>query len=533
MSLQFKIILSLLFVFIILSGVAVVENHTHNKAFVERVVMEQTTSIADQYFDSVNTLMITGSMDQREILRQKFEKEEAILEARIFRSQIVKNDFGDGFDYESPKNEKESHALLGNPYGEIESKDNKRFITVMRPFRASQNYKGTNCLECHVSAKEGDVLGVVKIRYDLDKLDSEIYSNSQKTAKNMVLLFIAALVGIAFLIKIVVVNRVKKLNNVIRDIHNNMDLTLRVPKTVFSDEISSVSNSMNSMLSTFQELINSIGKKSSILLDGANDVDSISKDNFDNINKLQDETNNISQAVTEMAETSRMVASNSEQTKSAVILSSETITKGANNAKVAREKIDSLTKQIEEVSRKVESLKISGDEIMRILALINDITMKTQHLSINAAVEAARAGEHGKGFVVVAEKIGELARETKTSTTNIRNITDQIQSLIAEVAEITTSTKEHALEGNDLVVNTSNSFEIVKNEMQKASSLVADISSATVEQASASREISNNIKEVMALNITSTQGAESISNLGEEFKQLADEISEIVGKFKA
>ena len=42
------------------------------------------------------------------------------------------------------------------------------------PVRASADYRGTNCLGCH-QAQENDILGAVKISYDLSKVDSRIH----------------------------------------------------------------------------------------------------------------------------------------------------------------------------------------------------------------------------------------------------------------------------------------------------------------------------------------------------------------------
>ena len=57
------------------------------------------------------------------------------------------------------------------------SNDGHNLITYLKPISASEDYRGTNCLGCH-QAKEGEILGAVKISYALDKVDAAVTRNS-------------------------------------------------------------------------------------------------------------------------------------------------------------------------------------------------------------------------------------------------------------------------------------------------------------------------------------------------------------------
>ncbi|WP_275896946.1 methyl-accepting chemotaxis protein [Helicobacter suis] len=48
-------------------------------------------------------------------------------------------------------------------------------------------------------------------------------------------------------------------------------------------------------------------------------------------------------------------------------------------------------------------------EVSNALRKIDRVSYQTNLLALNAAIEAARAGEHGRGFVVVADEVGNLA----------------------------------------------------------------------------------------------------------------------------
>lgn len=81
----------------------------------------------------------------------------------------------------------------------------------------------------------------------------------------------------------------------------------------------------------------------------------------------------------------------------------------------------------------LESLKAGMKEISEFANTIAGITNQTNLLSLNASIEAARAGEMGKGFSVVAEEVGQLAKNSKQASDAIAGIIRKIFDLLQEV----------------------------------------------------------------------------------------------------
>ncbi len=105
-----------------------------------------------------------------------------------------------------------------------------------------------------------------------------------------------------------------------------------------------------------------------------------------------------------------------------------------------------------------ESLHNNMNEIITVLASINDISSQTNLLALNANIEAARAGEAGKGFSVVAASIRKLADETSIITENIEK---SLQSLLAEIKSVSKRAEDGyaaSLAGENIVIESLNSF---------------------------------------------------------------------------
>lgn len=170
------------------------------------------------------------------------------LKIKVYRGEIVAGQFG------AMQGEKSVIAQDADLRQALQSgKDgllfpNKDSIRYIYPVLAKQE-----CLACHTQSHIGAVHGVIDITYPISKLKV-----SFSTVLNSVLGYTLLIIALVFLVlylklRYMVVLPIANLVNVMRQVSDNMDLSLRVPGTIRLLELQSLANYFNRLLKTVHE----------------------------------------------------------------------------------------------------------------------------------------------------------------------------------------------------------------------------------------------------------------------------------------
>lgn len=172
-----------------------------------------------------------------------------------------------------------------------------------------------------------------------------------------------------------------------------------------------------------------------------------------------------------------------------------------------RESNDAIVSQVENSREQMGEIVAIIRSIEEKTAIIDDLVFQTKLLSFNASVEAARAGEHGAGFSVVADEIGQLARNSgeaaraigellNVSTTKVESIANDTRSKVASLVE---RGKSRVDSGHRTAQECADVLTAIVHDVSRVSDLAREISLASREQSQGIGEINRAITQLDAV----------------------------------
>lgn len=259
--------------------------------------------------------------------------------------------------------------------------------------------------------------------------------------------------------------------------------------------------------------------------------------------KAVDETTNIveqlSAGIQEVAANAGNVAATAQQTSTAALEGGKAVEKATNQ-------MAQIEKAVDDSAQLVGKLGERSLEIGKIVDTISGIAGQTNLLALNAAIEAARAGEQGRGFAVVAEEVRKLAEQSQDAAKQIAELISEIREDTGKAVDAMSVGTHEVKTGTEVVNEAGRTFVQIVNLIGQVSDQVNDISAAIEQMAASSQHIVAAVKDIDKISKESSEHTQTVSAATEEqlasmeeiasssqaLAKMAEELRNVVSKFK-
>jgi methyl-accepting chemotaxis protein len=203
-----------------------------------------------------------------------------------------------------------------------------------------------------------------------------------------------------------------------------------------------------------------------------------------------------------------------EEMSSITKRNSENARKANELAKEARTAADRGVDGMQTMAAAMDAIKVSSDDIAKIIKTIDEIAFQTNILALNAAVEAARAGEAGMGFAVVADEVRNLAQRCAQAA---KETSSKIEGAIAKTGQGVEISRKVAAALNEIVT-----------KVRQVDELVTEVAGASREQTDGIAQINMAVGQMDKVTQSNAATAEESAAAAEELNAQAEVMKQSV-----
>ncbi|MEA3363383.1 MAG: HAMP domain-containing methyl-accepting chemotaxis protein [Thermodesulfobacteriota bacterium] len=428
----------------------------------------------------------------------------------------------------------------------LEQEDGKSF------FMANAHMYEEKCMECHEDDEVGSLAGVLYVDFSLDKLNQEKVLQEEALAaasstslwSNLGMGFFSLVItwlALFFMLRRLIVLPLSKIKNILTDIANG-HLSERLNLTQ-QDELGETARTLDSLANSLQSDV--VGPLQQ-LANGDLTFDVVPHDQDDTlrhaIKKLGEDLNRmiadlqvagqqIDNGSSQVSDSAQLLSDGAAQSAASVEEIGSSLQEIGNQTNTsaehaqqanqlstsARTAANTGSERMTEMISAMGEINEAGQNISKIIKVIDEIAFQTNLLALNAAVEAARAGQHGKGFAVVAEEV--------------RNLAARSAKAASETAELIEGSVEKTSNGTQIAERTGEALEEIVGSIGKVTDLIGEIAAASTEQAQGISQVNIGLQQIDQVIQQNTASAEESAATSEELSSQAAELRSQLGRF--
>jgi methyl-accepting chemotaxis protein len=231
-------------------------------------------------------------------------------------------------------------------------------------------------------------------------------------------------------------------------------------------------------------------------------------------NEISSGSHSLAEGASEQAASLEETSASLEEMSSITKRNAENAGKATELAKQARTAADKGVGDMQAMSAAMDAIKVSSDDIAKIIKTIDEIAFQTNILALNAAVEAARAGEAGMGFAVVADEVRNLAQRSAQAA---KETAAKIEGAISKTGQ-----------GVELSHKVAETLNEIVTKARQVDELAAEVANASHEQTQGIAQINTAVGQMDKVTQSNAASAEESAAAAQELNAQAETMKQSV-----
>lgn len=316
-----------------------------------------------------------------------------------------------------------------------------------------------------------------KIETELENLNNKLKSDNEylrienekmlkKLIVEMVSIFMILLISNSLITLFITNNITKRLSTVSKTMKeiSKGNLDIDMVKVGPKDEIGEVNISLNEMILQFNILLNEVGRVSSKLYNSTTILNEMTSETTDSSRKISEEISALTQGNeehTDKMKTNLLLLEEVEKNIDHILSSITTLNTSSQqlhdwveenvlDINLKMKEMENVEHQAFQTKEEFILLNKTFNNMNTVVSVINQISQKTNLLSLNASIEAARAGEFGKGFAVVADEVRNLANHTRIHANEVKRMIDELEETMKRISVNMETTYRSVIDGKNI-----------------------------------------------------------------------------------
>lgn len=299
-----------------------------------------------------------------------------------------------------------------------------------------------------------------------------------------------------------------------------------------NDEVTKLAKAINQMQENLCHIIRTMMEIATTVAD---DSSKLSRSANESFRRTKEQSLQTQQAAAAMQEMSISIAEVSRHAQSAAASSRQAATTAREGGSIVEQMLkgmNSIAESVRNTAATVQRLGRESEQIIRIVNVIEEIAQKTNLLALNAAIEAARAGEQGRGFAVVAGEVRRLAESTRNATSEIAQMIQGIQLHTRDAVDAMEAGTVTMNEGVEINHRAGEALSRIIGMAEQVDSMIAQIATASMQQAEAARQSSENVDTINKLGEEAASAIPDTTAIVESVRHGANRLEEHIGNFQ-